>query len=39
LEQSSSAWGEIMDEGYAAWAARWRVPLGFALAVAYLVFC
>jgi len=28
-----------MDEGYAAWAARWRVPLGFALAVAYLVFC
>ena len=28
-----------MDKGYAAWAARWRVPLGFALAVAYLVFC
>jgi len=27
-----------MDKGYAAWAARWRVPLGFALAVAYLVF-
>lgn len=27
-----------MDKGYAAWAARWRVPIGFALAVAYLVF-
>ena len=27
-----------MDKGYAAWAASWRVPLGFALAVAYLVF-
>ena len=27
-----------MDREYAAWAARWRVPLGFALAVAYLVF-
>ena len=27
-----------MDSGYAAWAARWRVPLGFALGVAYLVF-
>ncbi len=27
-----------MDKGYAAWAARWRVPLGFALGVAYLVF-
>jgi protein-S-isoprenylcysteine O-methyltransferase Ste14 len=27
-----------MDKGYAAWAARWRVPLGFALAAAYLVF-
>jgi len=26
------------DKGYAAWAARWRVPLGFMLAVAYLVF-
>ena len=28
-----------MDSGYAAWAARWRVPLGFLLGVAYLVFC
>lgn len=28
-----------MDNGYAAWAARWRVPLGFALGVAYLIFC
>lgn len=28
-----------MDKGYAAWAARWRVPLGFALGVAYLIFC
>ncbi len=27
-----------MDKGYAAWAARWRVPLGFALGGAYLVF-
>ncbi len=27
-----------MDSGYAAWAARWRVPLGFAFGVAYLVF-
>jgi protein-S-isoprenylcysteine O-methyltransferase Ste14 len=26
-----------MDKGYAVWAARWRVPLGFALAAAYLV--
>lgn len=26
-----------MDEGYAGWAARWRVPLGLALAFAYLV--
>ena len=24
--------------GYAAWAARWRVPLGFALGAAYLIF-
>ncbi len=27
-----------MPDGYAAWAARWRVPLGFALGLAYLVF-
>jgi protein-S-isoprenylcysteine O-methyltransferase Ste14 len=27
-----------MDKSYAAWAARWRVPLGFALGIAYLVF-
>lgn len=27
-----------MPNGYAAWAARWRVPLGFALGLAYLVF-
>jgi len=27
-----------MDKGYAAWAARWRVPLGFALGIVYLVF-
>ncbi len=27
-----------MVNGYAAWAARWRVPLGFALGLAYLVF-
>jgi len=26
-----------MDKGYRAWAARWRVPLGFALAIAYLI--
>jgi protein-S-isoprenylcysteine O-methyltransferase Ste14 len=28
-----------MDSRYATWAARWRVPLGFALGVAYLIFC
>lgn len=27
-----------MNKGYAAWAARWRVPLGFLLGVAYLIF-
>ncbi len=27
-----------MDSAYAAWAARWRVPLGFLLGIAYLVF-
>jgi protein-S-isoprenylcysteine O-methyltransferase Ste14 len=27
-----------MDKPYAAWAARWRVPLGFVLGAAYLVF-
>jgi protein-S-isoprenylcysteine O-methyltransferase Ste14 len=27
-----------MDEKFAAWAARWRVPLGFALGAAYLIF-
>ncbi len=27
-----------MDSAYAVWAARWRVPLGFVLAAAYLVF-
>jgi len=26
-----------MDKGYAAWAARWRVPLGFALGLACLI--
>jgi protein-S-isoprenylcysteine O-methyltransferase Ste14 len=26
-----------MHKDYAAWASRWRVPLGFALAVAYLI--
>ena len=28
-----------MDSAYAAWASRWRVPLGFLLGAAYLVFC
>ncbi|MBI4166464.1 MAG: isoprenylcysteine carboxylmethyltransferase family protein [Acidobacteria bacterium] len=28
-----------MDKNYAAWAARWRVPAGFLLAVAYIVLC
>lgn len=28
-----------MDSGYVAWAARWRVPMGFVLGVAYIVFC
>ncbi len=27
-----------MNEGYAAWATRWRVPLGFALGAVYLIF-
>ena len=27
-----------MDSRYSAWAARWRVPLGFTLGFAYLVF-
>jgi protein-S-isoprenylcysteine O-methyltransferase Ste14 len=27
-----------MDSAYARWAVRWRVPLGFALGAAYLVF-
>jgi protein-S-isoprenylcysteine O-methyltransferase Ste14 len=26
-----------MDSGYAAWAARWRVPLGFAMGVAFVI--
>jgi len=28
---------EPREGGYAAWAARWRVPLGFAVSVAYVV--
>jgi len=28
-----------MNSAYAAWASRWRVPLGFLFGVAYLVFC
>ena len=28
-----------MDSAYAAWASRWRVPLGFLLGGAYLYFC
>jgi protein-S-isoprenylcysteine O-methyltransferase Ste14 len=28
-----------MDNTYGAWAARWRVPLGFLLAAGYLIFC
>lgn len=27
-----------MQNSYAEWAARWRVPLGFALGIAYLIF-
>jgi protein-S-isoprenylcysteine O-methyltransferase Ste14 len=27
-----------MNKGFGAWAARWRVPLGFAWGIAYLVF-
>ena len=38
MERSSIEWRKIMDKGYAAWATQWRVPLGFSLAVAYLVF-
>ena len=29
----------MIDKGYGALAARWRVPLGFVLVIAYLVFC
>ncbi|MGD1102351.1 MAG: methyltransferase [Terriglobia bacterium] len=28
-----------MDSAYARWASRWRVPLGFLLGAAYLLFC
>ncbi len=28
-----------MNSPYARWAARWRVPLGFVLGLAYLMFC
>lgn len=28
---------QTMDRSYAAWAARWRVPLGFALGIAFLI--
>jgi protein-S-isoprenylcysteine O-methyltransferase Ste14 len=28
-----------MHSAYARWAARWRVPLGFTLSAAYLIFC
>ena len=28
-----------MSSAYASWATRWRVPLGFMLGAAYLVFC
>src|SRR5215472_9921017 len=28
----------VSGDQYPAWAARWRVPLGFALGIAYLVF-
>jgi protein-S-isoprenylcysteine O-methyltransferase Ste14 len=28
-----------MGSAYATWASRWRVPLGFLLGVAYLLFC
>jgi protein-S-isoprenylcysteine O-methyltransferase Ste14 len=39
LQRCVSAWRGRMANDYAAMAARWRVPLGFALGVAYLVFC
>lgn len=32
-----SVWRGPVEHNYAAWAARWRVPLGFAFAIAYLV--
>jgi protein-S-isoprenylcysteine O-methyltransferase Ste14 len=28
-----------MDSAYARWATRWRVPLGFTLGIAFLIFC
>ena len=43
VESVVAAWKNVwrgrMDSSYAAWATRWRVPLGFLLGVAYLVFC
>jgi protein-S-isoprenylcysteine O-methyltransferase Ste14 len=32
-----SVWEQDMDKGFSAFVARWRVPLGFALGIAYLV--
>ena len=33
-----SDWEQHMDKGFSAFVARWRVPFGFALGIAYLVF-
>ena len=38
FKPSANAGQEPMRERYAAWAARWRVPLGFGLGVTFLVF-
>jgi protein-S-isoprenylcysteine O-methyltransferase Ste14 len=32
-----AVWQERMSNNYSVWAARWRVPLGFAFAIAYVV--
>ncbi len=37
FERSTPVWRGRMKDSAKAWAARWRVPLGFAFAAAYLI--
>ncbi len=37
-DTAPTTWRKPMEKSYADWAARWRVPLGFAFGVAYLIF-